>query len=297
MRQPTETQRNAERSLRNPVLADFVITAMLLLTGLMSGTLTLVSEAVRCYLMLVASIYALFILRARHRGRLDHYDYGTEKIESFVTLVVGLGLLLSGLWITAGASDLFFASSTPASPLGLAAAAIVNAVNAAINVLGWWGMHRMQPSEPDEVFASQLNARLVMMMSSIFLQVTLTIAALSKDPLVALSMDAIGTLFVVVIMVMRGVSMVRGALPVLLDAGPGAELDRTIRSAAENVVAPAEVVRVRTRQTPYGAHSEIFVAADPGLPASILVDWARQIRDGLHSRPPGNELRILCRQS
>jgi len=285
MRQPTNTERAIERSMFVPIVADFFITVMITVTGFAAGSLTLISEGIRSLLMLMASLYAVIILRSKHRGKLDRYQYGVDKIESFVSLVIGIGLVVSGLWVARSVVDTLVHPEPAASPLGLAVAAIVNAVNAVINILGWLGMKRAMPAAPSEVFLAQLSARFIMMSSSVYLQVTLTIAALARDPGVALIMDAIGAGFVATIMVLRGAGMLRRALPHILDAMAGRGLQDQVKQAAEKIVAPVAIARIRSRHTMDGAHAEIFVRAPDDLPASMLVRWADGIREELKGIP------------
>ncbi|MEO4041028.1 cation transporter [Hoeflea sp. CAU 1731] len=293
MRQPTKAELRIEHSMRDPFLADNVTNAMLLLAGFMSGSLTLISEGIRSFLMLAASTYAYIVLRAKHRGRFDHYEYGLDKIESFVGLVVGGGLLASGLWVAQSVVSTIVGGEPTASPLGLAVGAVVNAVNGVVNILGWWGMKKAEPEEPSDVFRAQLNARFIMMASSVFLQITLTIAALAIDPVVALLMDALGAAFVATIMVLRGVSMLFRSAPQILDSRPDEDVCKAVREAAEAVVAPAQVARFRARPIMEGVQAEVFVTTPPDMPASALSRWRQDILDRLQDGAMRIELAVL----
>jgi len=105
-----------------------------------------------------------------------------------------------------------------------------------------------------------------MLLSSLFLQVTLTVAALAKDELIALSLDAVGAIFVTGLMLLKGVPMIGQALPDLLDAPATEELRARIRAAAERVLPADDIVSIRTRRS--GPLTFAEVAVVPAASAS-----------------------------
>lgn len=282
-RQPSQQERAAERAVINPVIADFGTSAMLLFVGIAAGSLTLIGEGIRSFLMLAASVYAAFVLCAIHRGRMNRYEFGPDKIERFASLVVGLGLFLSGLWVARGALATVFEPGPAVSSLWLVLAAIANAINAAVNVAGWLGMRAATPGAPSELFRAQIHARFIMMVSSLFLQVTLTVAALAKDPALATGMDALGAGFVASLMIIRGAAMLLTALPHILDYHPDTGLARRIERAADAVLPNASVVYLRTRPHGDGSQAEIKMAVKDDVSAALVAAWNREIANRLKS--------------
>lgn len=279
-RQPTAGERARERAVFLPVLADVGATAMLLGFGVLTASLTLLSEGIRSLVMLFASVYALVVMRAIHRSRLGQFEFGVGKLEQFVTLVVGLGLIGSALWVADSAVLKALGDGGPApSPLGLALAAIVNAVNAAINTLGWLGMSMAGRGEggDSEIYRAQLRARFVMMSSSLLLQVTLTIAALAKDVALAVLLDVAGAGFVAVLMFVNGVTLLRRALPELLDAPPAHHVAARIREVVAGHVPPHALAGVRARRAGGKVVAEIVLCGDDSVPPAALERQRRKI--------------------
>lgn len=271
-RQPTRGELAKERAVLVPVLADIGITAALLAVGVLTASLTLFSEGIRSLVMLFASVYALLVMRAIHRSRLGHFEFGVGKVEQFVTLVVGLALLGSALWVADSAVAKMFGAGEAPSPLGLALAAIVNAVNAAINTLGWLAMvtaGRDGADRDSAVYRTQVRARAVMMTSSLILQVTLTIAALAQDVAIAVLLDIAGAGFVAALMFVNGAMMLRRALPALLDAPPAAAIAARIRDVVAREV-PADALRaVRARQCGDAVLAEVVLEGGRVTPAAL----------------------------
>lgn len=280
-RRPNESERAKELSFLYPLVADFGTTAMLFVFAVFTASLTLLSEAIRSILMLGASLYGYFVLRAMHRDRLRRFEFGVGKIEQFVSAIIGLGLVASGLWVARSAVDAVFSPELVATPLALATAAVINAVNTTINFVGWYGM-KMEAGDGDsEVFRAQLAARFTMMASSFFLQFTLTVAALARDPVVAHILDAAGATFVAGLMLANGSRMAARAFPTLLDAPARGELAALIRRTVEQVIPPDEVVRIRTRRTGYVTLAEVTIAGTFDGASSALHRHGATIEDAL----------------
>ncbi|XWN29901.1 MAG: cation transporter [Devosia sp.] len=232
---------------------------MLSAGGIATGSLTLVSEAVRGVFMLGASAYSFWVMWAIVRGRLAHYQFGVGKLEQFVTTLVGIGLLVSAGLIGQSVLEALTSEGPPASPRGLAIAAVLNAVNTLINTMAWFAM-MAQRRGGSAVYKAQLAARTTMMVSSLTLQVTLTVAALAQDAEVALLMDTAGATFVVVIMCLNGFAMVARALPDLLDAPAHRTAEALVKAAVGNAFADGDVAAIKTRRVASATYAEILLS-------------------------------------
>ncbi len=140
MREPIKDNRGRELSVRYTWLGDVVTISLLGIFAILTGSLTLLSEGIRGVLMLGVSFYSVWVLYAVHRDRLTRYEYGTGKIEQFVSIVVGLGLVVSGFWVAQTVVDTILTAKPAAGPLDLTSPAIANSINTLVNVLGWFAM-------------------------------------------------------------------------------------------------------------------------------------------------------------
>ena len=266
----TAEERSKERSLFYTTLADSGITLLLVASALTSGSLTMLSEAVRCVLFIAIQYYSIWTMRAVHRGRLGHYAFGVGKIEALVWVVAGVGLIVGGCWVAQAIVVALFSDDPGASPIGLAMAAVVNGVNTLINGLGLYAMYAATQDRSSGVFGSQVRARIGMLLFSTILQVTLTAAALAKDPGIALALDSIGAALVVYFKLRRGILMVMHGLPDLLDAPATDELADSIRRAADSVLPAGQLLAVRTRRSGALTFAEVEVAPDAARDVTTL---------------------------
>jgi len=140
MGEPTSEQRAKERSFLFGNVADIGTNTLLLVMAIATGSLTMLSEAARSWLMLVISFYAYWLMRAVHRERLTQYEYGVGKIEQFAWVLIGLSLVGAALWVLRSVVATVFSAEPAATPLGLTLSAMVNAINLLVNFAGWHAM-------------------------------------------------------------------------------------------------------------------------------------------------------------
>ena len=81
------------------VLAALLITALKLLTGLLTGSLGMLSEAAHSSIDLVAAIITLFSIRVADRPADEEHNYGHGKVESLSAFAETGLMLVSSLWI------------------------------------------------------------------------------------------------------------------------------------------------------------------------------------------------------
>ena len=254
--QVTQEQLAQERSIRFALLADLGVLALFVPVGLLGGSLTIKAEAIRFVLMMSIEIFAYSVMWRLHRG----------KLEQVANLVTGIGMLGGAAWIATKAMAIVGGHAEVGTPLGLALAAIVGALNAYINFVAWDGMRQASKGESTLVMQGQLNARWVKLICSLVVLFTMTAAALSTDNVVVASADAVGSIFVAIFMVLNGMEMLRTGIPDLLDRSAG----KTVRDTVDRVLAGSaghyqRLDRVRSRRSGRVVFVEIALSFEPGL--------------------------------
>ena len=81
------------------VLAAFAITLLKLLTGLLTGSLGMLSEAAHSGVDLIAAAITLFSIRISDRPADEDHNYGHGKIESLSAFIETVIMLASAIWI------------------------------------------------------------------------------------------------------------------------------------------------------------------------------------------------------
>ncbi|MEH6478389.1 MAG: cation transporter [Sneathiella sp.] len=266
MRSPNSNEISKERAIEVACFADILILSAQIVVAISTGTLTILAEAVRGGLMLIVEIFSLAILHAVHRDKLQHFQFGIGKIEQFIWLLIGVALLVSGLWLgQIGISRLLEEPIAP-SPLALAISATINAINLLINGFAWYAMLATRKGDDSDIFRAQFRTRTVKTLCSIFLQITLTIAALTNDSLIALIMDTTGAGVVSLYMIISGFSMAAQSFPHLLDRPVSIRRHNDISKIAQKALDKAfDISKIRTRQSGRYDHVEITILVSDQL--------------------------------
>lgn len=292
-RAPTPEQKAKEAAVLYTALADLAVVILQINFAIMTRSLALLSEAIRVGLMLTIEFYTYFVLRAVHRGRLGMFRFGIGQLEQMCNLVIGVCLVLSGLWVAHAVVESLFNGQAAATPMGLAIAAVINAINLTINVLGWFAMMMASRGDDSAIFRAQLRARTVKLLSSIIVQTTMTIAALVKDPLIAAWLDGLGASFVGVLMVAIGCKMVWTCVPDLLDHSVPEELSARLDAILEEVgVGRDEIARHRTRRAGSFPHIELTLTTTRCDWVKDLLDRAGRLEHSLRRRIPDADITV-----
>ncbi|MEO4040198.1 cation transporter [Hoeflea sp. CAU 1731] len=283
-REPTKVEISRERAVIYSSLADLILVLLQVAFAIITGSLTLLSEFTRSSFMLMIEVYSLWLLASVHRGRMTHFQFGVGKIEQFSWLIIGLGMIASGVWVAGKVVHSLVEQGVPPSPIGLAFAAIVNAANLTINWVSLFALVSGERTEESDIYKAQIKSRIVKCVNSTFLQITLTVATLAKDPVVGLVMDGLGAAFVAVVMIFNGLMMIARSLPDLLDAPlSGIELSQISETVRALDAPHVQILNIRSRRSGQFPHVEILVSPVGGDSAGKLLEEIGRLRDALHA--------------
>jgi divalent metal cation (Fe/Co/Zn/Cd) transporter len=276
-------QSEMESAIAQTLRGDAAIFLLRIPFILFTGSLTMLSEGVRSAFTFGASINAYLVTRAMHRGRLSRFAFGIGKIEQLTAMVLGVGLTISGLFVAQKIVSTIFAPVGAAAPYGLALAAIFNFANVLKNAIGWLSLRAAAEKEELTIYRVQVRARFTMMVATLILQVTLTAAAVARDDVAALILDAVGACFVSGYMVYRGLSLISPSAPVLLDAAAPREIADKVRRTAADFIPEGEIVGVRTRRLGRAISAEVRVRGDAWTGVAPLRTCAEAIQTALRN--------------
>ena len=290
----TPAQRTREVAIAQGLAMDMVILTVLVVVGALGGSLTIIAESIRGALMNACEGLALLLMRRVHRGKLPGLDYGSGKLEQAANLVIGGGLMAGSVWILISAVELLTGAVPLGTPLGLALAAIVGGINCYINFLAWDGVRRAARGSVSLIMEGQLRARSVKLISSLMVQTTMTVAALSTDHLIVAIADAVGSLLVCVVMANSAVRMIAAAVPDLIDRAAAPGVRSTVEQAvAEQLGALAPLTRLRSRRSGGTVFLELTLSCAPALSLPELERRLAALRHSLRAELPQADIAIL----
>jgi len=280
-RQPTKTEQRQERIVILSAGVDTATTGVVLLAAVSTASLSLLGESLRLAFLVALQLYAVFVLRSLHRGRFSRFDYGIGKLEQTVWIALAVSLLFGSFWMVDRIFQVASGLREPAGPLGLAIAALANAVSLLICDVGRRVMRQHLPTAGPPVFEAHLKLRDTMFLGSVGLQCTMTAAALVRDAELALAFDILGAAFLTILMFGRGLLVLARSLPDLLDAPAPEDKQWRIAQIARSLLPPGEAVDIRTRRNGAAVEVEIAVAGTACRTAGDLCRCATDIENAL----------------
>jgi divalent metal cation (Fe/Co/Zn/Cd) transporter len=186
------------------------------------------------------------------------------------------------------------AGRTDASPVGLALAACLNAVNSFANYVAWVEVRAAERAGHSVIMRAQLRTRTTKLVASALVQITLTVAAVTAEPVIAAWADALGALIVAGFIARTSARMMREGLPDLLDRA----VDEATREAAVRALEPhrpafAELGRIRSRRAGGAVFLELAVRFDADLPLEEVDRRIEAMRAAIEAGVPGADVAIL----
>jgi divalent metal cation (Fe/Co/Zn/Cd) transporter len=293
-RLPTAIERAREQAVGLGTAADFVLLVVYVTLGLLGGSLTILAEAIRGGLMLSVESYALLVLHRVHRGRVAGADFGAGKLEVVCNLLIAIAKLGAVAWITRNAVLMILAGHSDASPLGMALAASLGAVNLLCNLVTFEVVRDTTALGPSAIMNSQLISRRVKLRCSVAVLITLTVAAATAEPVVAAWADAAGAMIAAGIILHAATRTIRVCLTDLLDRAVDAPTRDAIRRGLDrHRDSFADLARLRARRSGATVFVELAMRFDPGLPLAEVERRVGLLRASVAAEVPGADASIL----
>jgi cation diffusion facilitator family transporter len=296
-RSTTADARLQERAITFALVLDSSLLVAYSAAAIAAASLTMFAEVVRGVLMVAIEVFALVVMRRIHRGRTAAFEFGSGKVEQLVNLCIAGGLLGGALWIGVGAVQRMFAEEGAGTPAAFAVGAVLASVNLYENVLAWDAMRRAARGSPSLIMKGQLQARVAKLVSSACVQVSLTVAALSPDPVVIVWADSLGALLVSGFIVHTALGMLRAGLPDLLDRSVNEEFQAAInRMLIRHFDDYERLDLVRTRRTGAVVHAEITLGFRPDLTIAEVSRRIEAMKASLRQDVGDADIAILAGQ-
>jgi len=239
------------------VLAALLLIAVKLATGLASGSLGLVSEAVHSGTDLVAALLTFFALGVAGRPADLGHPYGHGKAEHLAALAEAAILAVASLFISYRAISILFGSAESdvrATWYAFAAIALVIAIDASRTLVSLRASQRYRSA------ALQANA---LHFGSDFAGSVAVLLGLSFVAAGYPGADSVAALFVAVLVLLAAARLMRSNVDVLMDLAP-ADADAAARAAIEGVDPPVELRRLRLRRSAGRHFADVVIGVPPG---------------------------------
>jgi cation diffusion facilitator family transporter len=265
----TQLQRTKQQAALWSIVASVVITLGKGITGLMSGSLALISDAAHSLLDIAATSITYWAIKAADKPADDEHHYGHGKVESLAALFeTAFLLILAGVVAYEGLRRLHTDETAfiPSWP-----PVVVLVISIVIDAWRWWGLKRVARethSEALEADALHFSSDLI---NSVLVLIAFGLAA--KGFPQADSWVAIG---VAVFIAVAGYRLARRTLNTLIDAAPlgSSEL---IESKVIAVAGVVGVDQIRVRTSGGRVLGEVMIRVSRTLPLESVAHIKQQV--------------------
>jgi cation diffusion facilitator family transporter len=265
------------------VLAASALVVLKLVTGLATGSLGLVSEAVHSGTDLVAALLTFFAVGVAVRPADVGHQYGHGKAEHLAALGEAAILVVASLVIAGRAVSNLVGTSEPSVDVtwwALAVIALVIAIDASRAVLSLRAGRRYRSA------ALQANALHFAgdLAGSVAVLAGLLAAAAGYE-----NGDSLAALFVAVLVLLAAARLARRNVDVLMDRAP-ADAFEAARRAIAAVDPPVQLRRLRLRQAAGRHFADVVIGVPPGAAVGQGHAAADAVEAAVHRAVPESDV-------
>lgn len=272
-----------ERAMLNGVIADLCICVPFFTVGILSGSAAAITEVVRGMLQLAIDVFALGMMVAINRHRFAQFEFGLEKLQILVQIVIGFSMCLSLVYIGGRILERFEGGGGQPDYLFCLLFAGLSYVNLLLNVGVLRGLQRQQRVSQSLILRGQIKNRFIMLVSSVVATLS-SACVIIPDRVLFLMVDAAGAVIVFAVIVWTVVRLLGGGILSLLDA-PIEEADKHRILAA--VVARYEdwgtLQFLRTRRLGHRSYAEVGLSFDPGTSVEQALLVCQEIEQAIRA--------------
>jgi len=261
------------------VVAACVLISLKLATGLATGSLGLISEAVHSGTDLVAALLTLFAVGVSGRPADRMHPYGHGKAEHLAALAEGAILVLASLFISVQALRVLLGLTEPSvdpvwwALLVVLVVMVIDASRALVSVRA--SRRYASPALASNAlhFGSDLAGS-----SAVFFGLLLARAGWREG-------DAVAALFVAVLVMLAATRLMRRNVDVLMDRAP-ADAERAAREAIARMEPGVQLRRLRMRQAAGRHFADVVIGVSPAAGVGQGHAAADAVEDAVRSALP-----------
>lgn len=288
--------RRRERTARLAVLAVIPTLAITAWSVLESNSLALAADLLLTVLDTACVLVAWIVARRALAERPAGLDYGTGKLESLASAVVGVFMVaslclvvtLAGLRLAQGGA----AVAGDGILIGLAINLVYGLVNGGI-LMRYRAQRRHDPSP---LVQSQIRLFIDKVTSNLLMAAALGSAVLFRDTAAGPYIDPVASLLVALSMAFWAVQIIRSSIGELIDAACGEDVRRPLATALARCAGSfGDPGAIRTRRAGGVVYVEIELGCAPEVPVAAIERLRTELLGVLRPLIPALSVAILPR--
>lgn len=260
---------------------------------ILSGSATLLADVIKCANEVLATFFALLIIRRVTLGGKFTYDYGMGKFESITRMITG-GVMFASLIIL-----LYFTFQRILAPEELHISAAIIGIPLMIlasiaDSYHWKKNYCLARKEPTPIMEAQWRLRRAKTFSDLLILLALVLSVVLAGYSWAVYIDPVVSFIIIGFLLLAGYREISSSLPDLFDKTLEEELQivilRELVGTFENY---QEFHGVRSRRSGTRIYIEIFLGFDPEKKMGDVQVFIDSLKGSLEKKIPGSVVCII----
>jgi ferrous-iron efflux pump FieF len=282
-----------QRTVLISLIVDFVLWIPDIVAAVMSMSIVLLADAVKCANEILATFFSYLTLRKMAQGGAGAYDYGMGKFETMTSVVTGGVMFLSLALVFFAAIDrIVYPESIvhEGAYLGL----VLMVIGVCMNTFLWKKNYGVYLREPSPIMDSQWRLFRTKAISDFSVLLSLIFSIALSQFAWSFYIDPVASFFIAGVLYFSGVRVIRSSLPDLLDRTLDEELQMVIvQHLAVFFNDYAALHGVRSRRSGSNVYIEIFLEFDGEKKMHEVQETIDRIRASLEAHIPKSRVSIV----
>lgn len=293
---PGDAKESREKLVFLGLCMDFLILIPESAAVLLSGSAALLSDVFKCANEMLATFFALLIIRRMKAGGKFTYDYGMGKFETLTRLITGAVMFLSLCILVLFTIHRFLAPepfNTTAALIGIPLMLFATG----IDFHHWKKFHHRALMDPSPIMEAQWRLRRAKTFSNLLVFFALSISVLFEHYTWAHYVDPVVSIIIIGFLMVAGYREFSSSLPDLFDKTLDEELQIVIlKELTSSFDRYHEFHGVRSRRSGSRIYIEIFLGFDPEQKMGDVQDFAASLKRSLEFEIAGSVVSIVLSQ-
>jgi len=282
-----------KRTVLTSLIVDFVLWIPDIAAAILSGSIVLFADALKCANEILATFFAYLTLRKMSRGGGGVYDYGLGKFETITSITTGGVMFISLILVFLTAVHRILVPEElvlEGAYLGI----VLMVIGVCMNSWLWRKNYRLYQKSPSPIIDSQWRLFRTKAFSDFSVLCALIATLAFSHYAWSLYIDPLASFIIAGFLLTSGYRVISSSLPDLLDKTLDEELQMVIvRYLAEFFDDYTALHGVRSRRSGTNVYIEIFLEFDGNKKMSEIQESINRIRDSLERNIPKSSVSIV----
>ncbi len=273
------------------VITTFVSLFPTFYVALLSNSVTLYADFLRCFGEFLSIAMSWLIFRKISKPQSGDYSYGFGKLEQFASLSVGIAMILTFLTaMTASISRFVNPVPLDDAMIGI----IFTVLSIGGNLFIWLSNHRLNSTSPSPILYSQARLFRAKTIISFVVLISLCLSTFSDQLLFIHYADPIGSMLIALFLLYSAVGVLSSSIHDLLDKS----LSEVVQFKVLKALVAIEddytgFVNMRSRLSGGQVYIEIFLEFSPNKTINEVLTSIARIKIGILKAIPGADICIV----